>query len=246
MKQKFESITLPCIAGAAGLSALFLEVWLLYFGRDDKGLIVKSHPANPLLWVLTLGVLAALFLLTRKIHPRVRSYVRTFPASVWGAAGTVAAAAGILYLTLPELLSDADLLTRICDIFGLLAAASLLFTGWARFKGFRLNTLFHVLVCLFFALWTMRCYRTWSNDPQISDYCFPLLANIAMMLTFYHRATFDLRMGNRRSYQFFRLTALYFCTAAIPAGGACYAAFAFWMAANPAHTDTPAETPDSQ
>lgn len=246
MNHKFESVTLPCITGAAGFLGFFLEVWLLYFGVDAKGLIAPDHPASLLLWPLTLGTVAALFFLTRKISPKVHSYVRTFPASVWGAVSTVAAAAGILYLTLPELLSPADLLARISDILGMLAAASLLFTGWARLKGFRLNALFHILVCLFFALWTMCRYRLWSGDPQMADYCFPLLANIGLMLTFYHRAAFDLRMGNRRSYQFFRLSTLFFCAAAIPAGGLCYAAFVFWLAANPAHSDTPAEKTDSQ
>ena len=124
MNERTQTHILPAAAAGAGILGLLLEVWLLYFSRDDRGLIIPHHPASLLLWVLTLGVIAALFLLTRKVHPRVRSYVRTFPASRMGFAGAVAAAAGIVALVLPELLSSPDTLTLICDILGLAAAAA--------------------------------------------------------------------------------------------------------------------------
>lgn len=237
MNERTQTHILPAAAVGAGILGLLLEVWLLYFSRDDRGLIIPHHPASLLLWVLTLGVIAALFLLTRKVHPRVRSYVRTFPASRMGFAGAVAAAAGIVALVLPELLSSPDTLTLICDILGLAAAAALAYTGFARLRGFRPHPVFHSAVCLFFALWAVCHYRLWSGDPQLSDYCFPLFSNLALMLTAYHRAAFDVLTGNRRTYRFFRLLTLYLCIAAIAAGGVAYGGFALWMLASPAHAD---------
>lgn len=240
MNQKIKEYILPAIAAASGVLGALLEVWLLYLDRDGRGLIPEAHPAGLFLWVL--GVLAAalLFLLTRKITGKVRSYVRTFPASVPGAVGSAIAAVGAAGLGLQSLLSRGDALTVICGVLGVLAAGSLGFTAWARFRGFRPNAVFHTLVCLFFAAWTVSHYRLWSGDPRLAQYCFPLLANITMMLAAYHRAAFDLRMGNRRSYQLYRLLGVFCCITAIPAGGPAYGAFAAWMLLNPAVSDTPA------
>lgn len=238
MNQKIKEYILPAIAAASGVLGALLEVWLLRLDLDDRGLIPENHPAGLLLWVLGVLAVVLLFLLTRKITGKVRSYVRTFPASVPGAVGSVIAAAGAGGIGVQALLTGGDVLTVVCGVLGVLAALSLGLAAWARFKGFRPNALFHTLVTLFFAAWTVSHYRLWSGDPQLAQYCFPLLANIAMMLAAYHRAAFDLRMGNRRSYQFFRLLGVFCCATAIPAGGLAYGAFAVWMLLNPAAEDS--------
>ena len=55
------------ILGAGGL-ALALQRLLYSSGVDGRGLLEKGHWAAVTLWILTAGVLAAVYLFTRKLE----------------------------------------------------------------------------------------------------------------------------------------------------------------------------------
>ena len=52
-------------------------------------------------------------------------------------------------------------------------------------------------------------YQLWSSDPQLQDYCFYLTAYVALMLTAYHHAAFDARMGSHKALWLYSLAAVY-------------------------------------
>ena len=45
-------------------------------------------------------------------------------------------------------------------------------------------------------------YRTWSHDPMVADFCFPLLFLVSAMLASYHLAAFRVGRGKRRTAAF--------------------------------------------
>ena len=61
-------------------------------------------------------------------------------------------------------------------------------------------------------------YRTWSHDPIVADFCFPLLFLVAAMLASYHLAAFRVGRGKRRTAAFLAAFALV-CAGAVLADG---------------------------
>jgi len=115
-------------------------------------------------------------------------------------------------------------------------------TGLCRFKGMRPNFLFHTVICLFFVVWLISRYQSWSADPQLHDYCFQLLATVCAMLFGYHRAALDLKSGNRRALVTVGLLGTYFCCLSVAASDSAlfYAAIGAWMVTNLGVLDIPA------
>ena len=62
MKKLMKPAFLPIFTLAAGVLGLALRAWLFFGGTDQKGLLVSSHPANALIFILTALVLAVLFI----------------------------------------------------------------------------------------------------------------------------------------------------------------------------------------
>lgn len=215
MKKTTQSELLPYLTvGLSGLG-IILRLWLYTTGLDDKGFLKTGHPAWILLWVLSFVTAAVLFWLTRPVKGQGR-YVDNFPASWLGAAGCCAAAAGIFLTALGDLMDGADAIAIATGVLGVLCVPALIFVAYSRWRGMRSSFLLYVLLCVFFAARLISQYRMWSADPQLADYCFQLLACAGLMLTTYQRATFDLRMGRRRSYAFLCLLTVYFCCLSIP------------------------------
>lgn len=209
MKNILKSTNLPWITLACGGVGLLLQLWLLGTA-DEKGFVASGHISGILLWILTAGVLALLLLLTRDLQ-EANKFSFNFPASDVGALGSLVGALGLAVSSVAELAQWEDAVATAAAVFGVACAVTLVFLAQCRRKGQRPNSLFHVLICIYMAFRLISLYRRWNSDPQIQDYCFQLLATICLMLAAYYRANFDAGMGNRRSYAFFNLAAVYLC-----------------------------------
>lgn len=203
------------ITAGMGLLGLGLLALLYATGVDEKGLLVSGHP---LLWVLGLMTVAAtalIFLYCRASQGSDR-FADNFPASLPGAIGSFAAAAGGLVVVLTELGQDTTIPGILCTVMGFLAVVAFLVTGICRFKGQRPLSLYHGGISLYFALRLVCRYRAWSANPQLTDNLFCILASVCLMLTAYHRAAFDAGVGKRRSFLFFSLLAVLLSVMALP------------------------------
>jgi len=214
MKKFLNAFGLPILTFLCGAAAAGLQHWILSTA-DEKNLLASGHIAPILLWILSVGLLVALFILTRPLV-QAPKYSFNFPPSLLGGCGAVVAAVGVLITAVDMLLGGGDPLNTLTAVFGILCAVCLTLTGYSRWKGKRLNVLLHCVVCVFFLLLLVCQYRQWSSEPQLQTYVFQLLATVFLMVGAYQRACFDGRMGSRKNYAFFRLAGAYFCFAAIP------------------------------
>lgn len=59
-------------------------------------------------------------------------------------------------------------------------------------------------------------FRSWSADPHILDYCFPLFAMLCVLFVSLHLTGFSLDQGKRRVSAFFCMAGIFFCAVALP------------------------------
>lgn len=215
--KKLKKLTPPWPALMLGIPSLVLMAILYLAGQDDRKLFIPGHFAGILVWVLTAAMIVLTALTVRHYTGKAK-YTRMFPVSDSGAAGILCAAVAVLWSTLDICLSDAGALILLLGALGLLAAGCLGYLAWCRFRGLRNNYLLWVVVVLFLMLRLMFCYRTWSGEPELLRYCFPLLSSVCVTLAFYYRTAFGVGLGNRRAYLFFTQTGAFFCLTTLGAG----------------------------
>lgn len=194
---------LPCAAGILGLA---LRAILYTDGVDRKGLLVAGYWAGTGVWILTAAVAAAVLLWCQKLNSS-GTYEKAFPASALQAAG--AALAGIACLLSPVTQPPAGNLSLIEPALRFVAAGSLIWIGYCRFRGKTPQFLLHSAVCVYLALRLVCQYRAWSADPQIQNYAFYLGAHVALMLTAYQFAALDAGCGDHRKLWLAGLAAVY-------------------------------------
>lgn len=209
MKRFVNPVNLPLWTLLTGGVGLLLRVWLMTSGVDQKGFFVTGHFAGILLFLLVIGAMVALFLLTRDLV-EASKYEFNFPASDINCYGAFVAAAGIGISSFVDIFVATDTLSLVAALFGLVAALLLVLTGFFRRKGTIPSVLIHIGICVYLVLRLVCYYRHWNSDPQILDYCFQLVATASLMLTTYQRATFDAQEGKRRPYAFWNLTTVFF------------------------------------
>ena len=210
MKRLLTPTILPPLTLLAGCLGLLLRIWLYATGVDESGLLVGGHPAEILIWLLCAGTMVFLWFFTKSLVAAPK-YGFNYPRSPYAALGCALGALGIGYTSITEIIGRADTLTLLAAILGIGAAAALCFLAVLRFRGRQPNILPHALLCVYFMVQLVSLYRHWSSDPQLQDYCFPLLATVFLMLSSYHRAAFDVNMGRRRPLVLYHLIAVFFC-----------------------------------
>jgi hypothetical protein len=211
MKKIFKPTWLPLFTLLAGAAGFGLRLWLLQSGIDHKGLLMADHPAGDLTFILTGIVLAVLALCVRTLMP-MSNYRKLFPGRLIAGIGCVAAAAGILYVDIRDLLAQSDIITIVTTGLGVVAAACLLVLGWFRWKGKRPAFWLYSAVTIYFMLHLISQYRLWSSESQLQIYFFPLMASVFLMLTAYHNAVLaEQKNGSRRFYVFCNQAGLFFC-----------------------------------
>lgn len=201
---------LPIVTLALGLMGFGLRIWLFRTGVDHKGLLIPSHPANALTFILTAVALVVIALSVRKLRS-IRSHKKLYPASVLPMLGCIPAALGILWTAWTELQLKNDMITLITLILGVLAAVSLILLGIGRKKGLRPNFMMQALLTVYLMFHLVAQYRMWSSEPQLQVYCFQLLASVCLMLCVFHGTILDTQVGSRRQFVFFNQAGLFFC-----------------------------------
>ena len=235
MEKLLNTKNLPWAVLAAGFLGFILELFLSSSG---------STVLYGLVWVLTVGAAALLVWGTWDLK-QAPKYGFNFPASLIGAAGTAAAAAGILISSVVKIFSVSDLLSVLDVILGAAAAASLLSLSQCRWKGLHPSLVFHGLVCIYLMVDLVCVYRLRSSDPQVWRYCFSVLASVAVMLSCYYDTAFAANAGNRKAHTIAHLSAVYLCLLSVPLGGnpIFYLTMAVWMFTNLCNlTPMPRET----
>ena len=215
MNKYLKSTYMPLIALGAGLLTMILRFILLATGEDSKGLLVTGNFPDVFSWLLSVATLAVLAVGTWNLR-EANKFSFNFPASPLSAAGVLAAALGILVTSVSELFAGGDALRIIGAVLGLLAVPALVIVALCRYQGQRPSVLLHGVVCMYLMLHLVSHYRLWSSYPQIQSYGFELLSIVCLMLACYHLATFDVGQGNRRSFAFCALAAVYFSIATLP------------------------------
>lgn len=231
---------LKLLIPGCGLLGFVLRLLMVTIGTDDKGLIKAGHPAWIALLVLTAAAALVLLAAVRSLQAP-GPYRSSFPASAFGAAGgTLAAVSAVIsafryFQTGPVITGRPTLLSTaafyLCGAVMFLAAVSFAVIAICRLAERRVPFLLHVVICIFFALQMLNLYQTWSFDPQIQDYCFELFACIALTMTAYHLAAFDLDKGSHRKLWFWGLAAAYLCCLCLTSG-LFFPACGLWAWAN--------------
>lgn len=233
MKKIFKPTLLPWLTILAGLLGFGLRLWLFLGGKDDKGLLIVNHPAGILCFVLTAVALAVIGLCCWHLQP-LSSYKKLFPARPLAGIGCFAAALGILYVNIRDLITRKDTITVITLVVGLLAVAALVTVGLCRMKGKRPTYWLHSALTVYCMIHLVSQYRLWSGQPQLHVYFFPLMASVFMMLTAYHHTVLDAeKKGSRRFFVFCSQAALFFCLLSLQGSSwPFYLAMALWLATN--------------
>lgn len=201
---RLEPKLVPQIALGAGAVGFGLQLWLLLTGTDQSGLMIKTHPAIPLLFILIAAAMAV-FAFGIKSLAEPPAYDKLLPANLPACIGCCIAAAGAI---ISAFLWDLNFLGIVS---ALAAAGCLVFTGTSRLRNQRPNYLFHAAITAYLVLHLIRQYRNWNTEPQLLSYFFPLLASVFLMLATYYRTAMDAGKTNYRAFAFFHWGALFFC-----------------------------------
>lgn len=203
---------LPALIAGCGIAGLIFRLLYTAIGTDGKGLLIPGHPA----WIcVCLTVIAAAGILVLGVLPIRGSadYSYAFPGSIFRTAGNVPAAVSVFTAAMAGFQTG-----PVQGILLLLTAAAFLLVAFCRLTGKTPPFLFHAAICVYFAAQMLTLYRTWSFDPQLSDYCFQLFACIALTLTAYQLAAFDIGKGSHRKLWAAGLAAVYLCCLSADAG----------------------------
>ena len=208
MKRYFNLSLFPWITLLTGAAGLLLRVWLFATGIDSKGLLVETHPANALSWIVTGITMCILFLSIPGITRRVPKAPLTGPIHTWGC---LIASVGILTASLTELMQTVDATTTASSVLGIVAAVCLFSSAYKQMVHKRGQTVEMMLVTVYLMVHLVCQYRYWSAEPQLQNYAFQLLASIFLMMTSFYRASLELSGGKLRGYVFCNQTSLFFC-----------------------------------
>ena len=226
MKPILKPKLLPIITLLFGIAGFLLRFWLYRTGIDHKGLIVASHPACTLSFIL-LAVYLGLLLLEIRLLGAVDHYRDQFPASFVPAIGCFAAAAGLLICQLRT--PATDFLGYVLFAMAFVAAGCLVALAICRIKGKRPYFLFHVGVTVYLMLHLFAQFRIWGAEPELQRIFFPLLAGIFLMLNGYYSSVLDAKKAGRRWFVFANQAAVLCCCMSMAESGwLFYLTMALW------------------
>jgi len=213
-----------------GLAALALRSLLYLMAVDEKNLLVRFHPLEIALGILTAVTLGVIVLAVRKETDLCRSG-ETVWTSFFGALGNLAAGCGILVTVLTGMPMLNSYLGIVWQTLGLVSPVCLLLAGMARVLGKKPWFLLYLVPSLFFAVHIVNNYQLWSGNPQLQDYVFSLLGAMALMFFAFYKAASGAGCENRRMEQGAGLAAVYLCMAELArsSGPTLYLGGLIWM-----------------
>lgn len=217
MKNKLDYRLIPGIICVPCGLILGLAQSAILAGRDESGLLVGGNPLTVCQLILTLAAMAAIFYFSRKA-PKSAAFDDFFPAKRLLAAAQAGSGVLLFAAGLGELIGRENSLSLLSGLLAIAGAMATVYSGVTLFAGKKPHALAACVLCLSFIVRLVAHYRTWSCDPQLQDYCFQLLACVALMLAAYHRAALDHDQGSPRGYLFTAALAAMFCLASLFGG----------------------------
>ena len=251
MKRSQKNQLLPWLAPIMGVLGMTAMWSVQTFGTDDKGLIQPFHFSVIALWLVTIAMFGAILFLLWDM-PETSGYRRLFPDSRLAAVGTLAAAIGILATAVESLTAMNEPIRMLSGILKIIAGIALIGLAWCRYKNIQGSFLSWAAATAYMLLRIMFEYRSWSTQPELLRYLFPLLASVSMALAMYHRTAFAVKMGSRKQFLFFSQVGAYCCLLSLIGDPApFYAGMAIWAltdrcslkAVKPKKSDAPPEDP---
>lgn len=235
---------------AASVVGILLRFWLSAVGVDEKGLYPANHISWILLILLTAALLIALFLLASHAGKN-RFYNDNYAASLTGAVGYAAGAAGLVIASVRHFLTRGIKLYNVAGVVGLLAAAAMVLGGWCRYKGKKPHFLVFALPCAYFGVRLFCMGHAWGDEPELCRFLIAFFATAACMLASYQLWAFSVDLGKRTSGLLWSLMAVYLCLVSVPGDGDAvfYLTMALWLFWNlcpkacPVHQTAPVEIP---
>lgn len=207
MKTLLNSKSLPWVALVLGAGANVLRTLLYSFATDRKGLLV-SHPLGIALGVVTI---ASVLLICAGVLRWERQPLAPIWPKLWDVA-TLATVLGFVLFLLDGSFADSRLLL-VRNILAILSIVSLILLFLCDRREKQPHFLLYALLCVFFAVHLVSCYQSWSSNPQIQDYFFTLMANVGLMLYFYHKAAALTGFPQEKRMLAIGLLAAFFCYA---------------------------------
>lgn len=207
MKRLLKMELLPAAAGVLGILGMVLRKTLYLRGTDVFGLLVKRHPLEAALWLLTILTTALVLASVWKMQPKTGA---RYHASFFAALGHILLAAGILLTVLP-MVPKAGMLGGLWRYSGVLCGPLLVYAALCRAQGKKPSFLVYVVCSLFCVFHLVNHYQLWCSNPQLQDYLFAFAATICLMLCAYHLAALGVGMGDSRAMWAVSLLGLYLC-----------------------------------
>lgn len=212
---------------------MMLQLWIFMGGTDSQGLYPAMHPGWVLSWVLSVLVLAFIWVITRQVGVN-QSYKANFPTSIPSVLGCLAGAIAVFYSGWQQLFASSVWLDTLCGILGLLGGLGLLMVAYCRFAGKKPLFLPFMILCTYFALNVFSLGRLVGGEPEMVRYLFRFFATIVLIPACYQFWGFSVGDGNRQTCLFWCLLASYLCIVSAPAGenGIVYLLLGVWMLTN--------------
>ncbi len=230
MKNTFKQNPLFIFALGSGAIGCILSLWLLLAGKDYIGLIPANHPATTLLLVLICITLPLLALGLRTIKG-TPSYKTMFPADKGSAIGHYFAAAGVLLVSALGIGRWTSTLDIAGTALGLASAGCFVYLGLCKAGKIPMKHNLYLLIVVYFMVYLVGQYRTWSNETQLHGYFYLLLCDLFLMFTVYYRACLVAGKDARRPYTFFHCAALFLCAVcAVGRSSLFYLSMLLWLA----------------
>lgn len=238
MKKYLPHIDLVTLA--ASVVGILLRFWLAAVGVDEKGLYPANHISWILLILLTICLLAVLFLLARNAGKN-RFYNDNYTASLPGALGFAAGSAGLIVTAVRHFLTRGIRLYTVAGVLGILAAAALLLGGWCRYKGKKPHFIVFALPCAYLGVRLFCMGHAWGDEPELCRFLIAFFATAACVLATYQLWAFSVDLGKRTSSMLWSLMAVYLCLVSVPGDGDAvfYLTMAVWLFLNLCPKKTP-------
>lgn len=216
---------LPIAAVVSGGVLMALRTWLYAAALDEKNLLLAGHPISYGIWLV-----AALCLglsLTAALGTGKTGAVPAYTSLAGAGDLLLALVMGAFVCTMGE---STTLVQKLCFALGVLSIPALGYTAVCRWKGKPVFFGCFAVVCVFFALYLVANYQTWSSNPQLQDYVFAMLACVSVTLFAYQNAAFCVDGGSETLWRFAGMLAVCFGIAAVAQSqqGLLYGGIALW------------------
>lgn len=216
MERKLSRWGVLCLTAGAAVAGYFLRLRQLEQMYDAEGFVIAGMGKGALTW-LCLAAVVLFALLAWRLRPRTEYAALETSApgvlllSLLGAVGMVLGSVAMvldLERSYDVLLAAGGIVTAICW-----AVAAL-----DRARGRRIPAMLLLVPVLFLAVELVLCFRDWSKDPAVLDYCFDLFAQICIMCACFHLSGFCFDRGQRRRAVFFTGCAVVFGAISVAGG----------------------------